>query len=258
MNQNLNMSSFFDQPQSLPIPCGCGETNSEQCDQVGLYNHRNFPPFAHIPDQGELDHSEDYYKKVGFSVAPRRHWALVGEITSLIEGSNRRIVQLKTKFGESVRVIFQLNNNPIFFEWDQVVVASTVCILYAEAGVLMDQHKGSVVRGVRQQDASQVMVFPASLQVLGDECTSLLKLKLKRQCFACGKNTNTDTDTDVKARCSKCSLAYYCNRECQGKHWKRTHRKLCPHMDMLSKFVQLDFNKFDDHFDWSFEKRLKQ
>lgn len=53
-------------------------------------------------------------------------------------------------------------------------------------------------------------------------------------CFECEKgcailvNGRYETPPDFpKNQCSKCSIARYCNRECQKKHWKSGHKEEC-------------------------------
>lgn len=41
----------------------------------------------------------------------------------------------------------------------------------------------------------------------------------KGNCFMCGKSS--------KAVCAKCKVMKYCSKECQKKHWKEGHKKVC-------------------------------
>lgn len=44
-------------------------------------------------------------------------------------------------------------------------------------------------------------------------------------CFACGK-TEKALGTKM-SKCSKCKLATYCDKACQTKHWRSTHKHKC-------------------------------
>ena len=49
-----------------------------------------------------------------------------------------------------------------------------------------------------------------------------LKFNGKNTSKQCGSCNNPNS----KLKCSKCKLIYYCNRECQVKHWKE-HKLIC-------------------------------
>mmetsp|Transcript_21962 Transcript_21962/g.31543 ORF Transcript_21962/g.31543 Transcript_21962/m.31543 type:complete len:170 (-) Transcript_21962:132-641(-) len=52
-------------------------------------------------------------------------------------------------------------------------------------------------------------------------------LRTTRHCFNCGKN-------DARSACSKCTVARYCDRECQRNHWP-SHKADCKVLG-LSKY----------------------
>lgn len=43
-------------------------------------------------------------------------------------------------------------------------------------------------------------------------------------CGGCGKKQNAE---NVLLKCSRCGLVYYCDKNCQKKHWKAGHKKEC-------------------------------
>lgn len=53
---------------------------------------------------------------------------------------------------------------------------------------------------------------------LGNKLLDLYKKEVG--CYSCRK-------PDASQRCSRCQAAWYCNRECQSKHWKKGHREAC-------------------------------
>lgn len=59
----------------------------------------------------------------------------------------------------------------------------------------------------------------------GDANLSSLLEQAASHCSNCG-NTVGDDDDELK-RCSACQKAFYCDRECQLKHWKTSHKPLC-------------------------------
>ena len=92
---------------SQACECGYAGGSSVACGAQGLGNHQNFPPFADLPDENDLD--ENYYGPDGngFSYVPIRHWCFMGEV---IEASSdiRHRALLKTRFGEKVLLNFHL------------------------------------------------------------------------------------------------------------------------------------------------------
>jgi hypothetical protein len=94
---------------SLPRPCHCGQTEHDSCPEIGLGNHRNFPPFAYLPDFDDVD--EAYYHQVdGGMYMPSRHWVLVGEIMDNRSNFIRPRALIETKYGEQLLVNFHLED----------------------------------------------------------------------------------------------------------------------------------------------------
>jgi len=168
---------------SLPRPCSCGHTEEDHCPEIGLSNHRNFPPFAYLPGFDDID--LDYYHEIGGSFNPSRHWILVGEIVVNQSDFIRPRALLETKFGECVLVNFHLEDSPrpAFFNWNDIVKGRTMCIFYAENKTFLDMN-----RGVRQESSTSPMIFPVSLGQLIKEGESLhfARDESTRRCFQCG------------------------------------------------------------------------
>eukprot|EP00288_Rhodomonas_lens_P008021 CAMPEP_0177734102 /NCGR_PEP_ID=MMETSP0484_2-20121128/24044_1 /TAXON_ID=354590 /ORGANISM="Rhodomonas lens, Strain RHODO" /LENGTH=485 /DNA_ID=CAMNT_0019247537 /DNA_START=181 /DNA_END=1635 /DNA_ORIENTATION=+ len=61
-----------------------------------------------------------------------------------------------------------------------------------------------------------------SNQWVGEECYPLPRNRSCAHCHAMG----------ATQRCSRCNETYYCNGECQKKHWKE-HKPLCPYIPQL-------------------------
>ena len=231
--------------------CPCGDTAGHECSEVGLRNHRNFPPFAYLPDENDVD--PDYYRENGSSYrySPSRHWALVGEIIENRSDFIRPRALLETQYGESVLVNFHLEDrpSPAFFDWQDIQCGHTMCILYAKSRTFMDMN-----RGVRVEHSSVAIVFPAPLQNLANECKLILQVgkPSEKRCFGCNRARGEQDFVDPSKQCSRCKICCYCSRECQVSHWKRSHKKLCKHFNTLFKLVKADFSNFEGFFDWNF------
>lgn len=237
---------FFGRP-SLPRPCRCGQTSEQNCSELGLRNHWNFPPFAYLQDENDVDLS--YYAETeGSYFSPIRHWAIVGEIveTSFFIRPRARI---QTLYGEQFQVNFHLEDAamPRFFQWEDMKPGSSLCILYPKRHTFLD-----MTEGIRQENAETVMVFPAPLAVLVEEVNAhtISSSSPTRCCFNCGAK---ETNEKKLKRCSRCKIAVYCDKDgCQLPHWKLSHSKLCRCAEMLANLAKMDFSHFDNFRDWSF------
>jgi hypothetical protein len=244
---------FYRRPH-LPKTCGCGHKEADRCDEIGLGNHRSFPPFAYLPDENDID--DDYYHQVeeSSSYSPSRYWVLAGQIVENRTAWIRPRVLLETRFGEQVLVNFHLEDSdtPTFFGWPDLVVGSTMCIMYPNSRTFMDMNQG-----IRQEYSKSVMIFPASLETLTRECENLHygKDETANKCFNCGKRKE---DGERLKTCARCKSSLYCSRECQVGHWKNGHKKLCGYMSMISSLTQLDFERFEGFLDWSFAPNASQ
>ena len=153
-------------------------------------------------------------------------------------------VLLATRFGETFPVHFYLENStsPSFFEFGSLMPGNTMCIFYPKRHQFMD-----LTTGIRQENPDTVMVFPTSQEILEQECCFLADYSIVPNCFGCGRQVKQQLK-----RCSSCKLACYCSRDCQLLHWKTSHKKLCPHYQMLSNLVKMDFSKFEGFVNWKF------
>lgn len=233
----------------LERECGCGSTHSSICNQVGLGNHFNFPAFAYLPEENDID--EAYYRLVPgtYSYSPRRHWVFVGEICEDRSDFIRHRVLLETKFGETVHVNFHLDDqpDPAFFRWSDLKVGRTMMVMYPYSRTFMDMN-----RGIRLEYSKTIMVFPAPLTRLSEICERIHQAQdsNSRRCFGCGKDAMECGQ--ALQRCSRCGHTLYCSKQCQAKDWKQDHMRLCKHMKMLTNLIKLDFAHFQGHLDWNF------
>lgn len=235
--------SFFDSFCTLepPIPCVCGRRKGEACSERGLKNHRNFSPFAYLQDVNEVD--EDFYhqSETNFMYEASRHWALIADIESTFFVRYRVLV--KTAFGESVPIHFHLEDatKPKYFNWKDMKKGYSMCTLYPKRHSFLD-----MTEGIRQERSDTVMVFPVSTSTLADE-VSLLLDQDEQTCFGCQKKF-----ANSLKKCARCKVTCYCSKDCQLKHWKQAHKKLCAHEKMLQNLANFDFGSFEGFIDWSF------
>ena len=65
--------------------------------------------------------------------------------------------------------------------------------------------------------------------------SSFLARSLKNICANCMVyGWKQETENRVTLRCTGCKIFYYCGRECQEEHWKKTHRQHCTALSQLN------------------------
>ena len=65
--------------------------------------------------------------------------------------------------------------------------------------------------------------------------SSFLARSLKNICANCMVyGWKQETENRVTLRCTGCKIFYYCGRECQEEHWKKTHRQHCQPLSQLN------------------------
>ena len=239
-------NSLSGESRTLPQQCECGANNNRFCNQTGLKNHWNFPPFINLPDEYDID--EDYYvldTTIGCYM-PFRHWVLFGEIEQNLSDFIRARVEMKSRFGERFIVHFHLEDAevPAFFGCHELRPGSTIAIFYPYVHEFMD-----LSTGIRQTNSRTAMVFPASFEILAIEYDFIRgATQSPDTCCVChGRSASP-----IK-RCKNCKLATYCSKDCQVIHWKKSHKKFCSkYSGILSRLSKIDFSDFQSHYDWNF------
>ena len=67
---------------------------------------------------------------------------------------------------------------------------------------------------------------------------SFLARSLKNICANCMVyGWKQETEKRVTLRCTGCKIFYYCGRECQEEHWKKTHRQHCKPLSQLNSYT---------------------
>jgi MYND finger len=247
------MFPFWNARFPLPKSCGCGDTEAQSCPGSGFENHRNFPPFRDLPDENDV--SEGYYTgyEPGMHRA-RRHWILAGEIVDC-NFFIRPKAKIRTRYGEEILVNFHLDVRatcPKYFECTLLKPGNSMLILYAYRRTFLDMNEG-----IRQENLGTVMVFSAGLASITSELWSHAFRRLPggaaSKCFACQAGATSEV---ALKKCSRCKLATYCGRECQGRDLKQTHKGLCSQAQTLSHLAAADFDEFDGYLDWSFQREV--
>ena len=95
-------------------------------------------------------------------------------------------------------------------------------------------------------------VFGAPLPQMQQQAAKLLAnadLESEKKpliCFGCKRMSAASGEFKL-SNCSTCKLAKYCSRECQVDDWKKAHRGICKHSDVLLRLACLprhgDFTK---------------
>ena len=60
------------------------------------------------------------------------------------------------------------------------------------------------------------------------ELTCVRRARICSQC----KQAGSTVLNQPLLRCSGCLITWYCDRRCELKHWRRSHRHVCPRLDL--------------------------
>ena len=84
--------------------------------------------------------------------------------------------------------------------------------------------------GVKQSDVKAIYWFRQCLKNNKDEEQCAEAKKALDECFSFQSTVCSSCDhreTKFPLKCSRCLSAYYCNINCQKKHWKNGHKEEC-------------------------------
>jgi len=213
-----------------------------------------FPPLSRLPHDTRFSQSEcEYYdlsvippmngtflSTPDMTLRPRRHWCLLAEIVELDFWPFRPMYKVKDVTGQIFLAAFHFDDRALFPKVaKKAVLGSTICVMYASFHYFAD---GQV--GVRLEEPRNVKILPFGLDELaamGDLCrrawnTDTGTKALAESCIACGK--------PAPKKCSLCSVAPYCSKECQTSDWKAKHKKECPITRIVSHQMR-SWNEFD-------------
>ena len=87
------------------------------------------------------------------------------------------------------------------------------------------QHYREVQRRGRRRPGAPTTTVTTSDGVLYRDVALVMKTSEVRRCSTCGKPKTTDHKL---FKCQRCRTTYYCNPECQAKHWREGgHKREC-------------------------------
>lgn len=225
-------------------------------------NPRYFPSFDDLPSEGAFD--ERYHAvTVDRPLVTYTHtWCFLGQIT---QDDTAQVSFLRN----AVWVRDRAGRNDIFvafypeegtFDFQTLKRGHTLCVLFAEQHIFLDTKIG-----LRIEDLDTVKVIPSEL----DQVIALGKqyFENRNECWGCGllspssmppksEDPNGGTQDEggpppVKLlKCSQCSTALYCNKECQHSDWKARHRLWCKAIPVFLKVASIDYPTYsrDSHF----------
>lgn len=223
---------------------------------LALRNHITFPCLELVID---IFNPSKLYMKQNLDASlfsenpdlPRRHWALILQITKATENRNYKFEGFNS-FNE--RLMFQLNdgvnNEPTTFKVDNIKRGYTAVCLYAYK---YERSPSIVITSGKNFD--HFYIFKASMERVLEEGSKVLNdwdLRAIDQapvCFGCGNAS------EQLSRCVACKLAKYCSKDCQADSWKRCHKYLCNQMEVLLRLACLPRHlKFDHHFTFKLDE----
>ncbi|RDL41600.1 Uncharacterized protein BP5553_01579 [Venustampulla echinocandica] len=119
----------------------------------------------------------------------------------------------------------------------------TVAILYAQHHAFLFSNPG-----IRHEKPSNIKIFPLSLNKLLSLSDGVQKFSVEfngtRTCHGCDKKAAS------LDKCGRCSLFWYCNKDCQSVGWnEKGHKADCKHLKDadLKGLFSLDWDKFEGH-----------
>eukprot|EP01038_Epipyxis_sp_PR26KG_P012714 gene12714-17051_t len=172
-----------------------------------------------------------------------KHWCLVGQICDKYNLIKSHIT-IKTRQDETVLIRFYSSmiyeiegdiDNPSTFKWADCAEGNTVTLLYAKKHMTMDDSMMICLENV-----NYVSIFPVTQELWINEA---IKSNNPVNCFECNSTSSQ------LLRCTQCKIACYCNKNCQTKHWKNIHKKICGQMNTirnLTAFLTMGINMRTD------------
>ncbi|KAF8475491.1 hypothetical protein BDZ91DRAFT_709743 [Kalaharituber pfeilii] len=230
---------------------------------TSLRDRQHFPTASTIPHEDDVD--EDFYALAPGvnSYRPTKHWAYLGEITSMSTFLRLRL-ETRDAEGHTLPVAFHLEAgeggfgfnlrmcnpvtpsdlNPERAEEDGAIFRKgyTLVLLYPELHSFMDG-----TTGFRVEEKESFNVIPYSLDELLTANDTIIEQKLpdfKPVCDNCAK------PLEKEKRCAKCRVSIYCDKRCQAAHWKSAksgaggHRQKCDIFREVKWFTDKDWDNY--------------
>ncbi|RDA95113.1 hypothetical protein CP533_2140 [Ophiocordyceps camponoti-saundersi (nom. inval.)] len=214
---------------------------------ANMRDNKAFPDLFALPYQHVVDFS--YWAPVdNFMFNPKRHWCFLGEVIS--ETFSQRLeVYVKDRSGALAPIAFDTSELGLgFVRRGEMKIGHTIAILYPEKFIFDD----STV-GIRQVCLETIKMFPVSIDAMLQ-----LNDRLQEFCIVKDDALHTCHNCQRKAiqmlRCGKCTLFYYCNKECQVAAWTdKGHKEDCKLLrdPELRDLLLLDYESFGDYHQFS-------
>ncbi|KAF8197116.1 hypothetical protein BJ912DRAFT_1140725 [Pholiota molesta] len=206
-------------------------------NKLDMRDEEHFPTFLELPDDNDLDlrYYEDPYEAGGV-VGPIKHWCLLAEIVEVIPYM-RPMFRVKDKANNEFLVACYFDTHlkmpPI---WEKrCKKGGVIAILYATSHYFMDGQNG-----VRVEEMEYVKFLPCSLDALLRIGDDVGKSTAQDVCARCGQPGGL--------RCSQCSRAKYCGKDCQVADWKAQHKNECVATQQVLEWRQRDWENFDEYW----------
>ncbi|KAL8356723.1 hypothetical protein RB601_001843 [Gaeumannomyces tritici] len=221
------------------------EIPQEQPQHAGLRDEATFPSFNELPEENDLD-LEFYESTNGFSYSPRKHWCFLAEIIDIENFLRLRLI-VKDGAGHDAVVAFYTPDRGRELDPSCIRKGFTLAILYAEQHGFLDMSTG-----IRLEDPTVLKIFPVQLRdlfTLSDKVQQYAgAVNGERTCQGCGRKATT------LSKCGKCTLFWYCDKECQTMAWKnKGHKADCKLLKDRDLQMLLSLNKegFKQHLAFS-------
>ena len=201
-----------------------------------LRNSAHFPRFIDLPNDRAINHNYYFLGPTG-QYQPVRHWCFLGEITNdefADDEFSRNCIKLKD--------VSDSDGIPVFFygvdgtlDFSELQVGITFCLRYAQSHFLDSQF------GIRCEHLDEVLLIPANLPTLL-EISDFNPADRGNRCWSC------DSEAPELLKCSRCKLAHYCGKSCQGSDWTLRHKRWCRALPKYMDLVGINYNKWEGIF----------
>ncbi|RSL78741.1 hypothetical protein CEP51_007931 [Fusarium floridanum] len=192
-----------------------------------LSNETIFPRFADLPILPV--ESPDYYhlSSDGRTYRPRKNWCILAEITRVSTAGGYFWLLVQDRQHTLYSISFESGGQNSNALKPKPQVGWTVALMYPKReGILMGGELRHLLR-VTEQGKDLVKIFQVSMG-------SLMALNARAQHFSIRHANGARTchgcerkGTSLKA-CARCSLFWYCNKDCQARGWRdKTHKHDC-------------------------------
>ncbi|KAK4206033.1 hypothetical protein QBC37DRAFT_261454, partial [Rhypophila decipiens] len=207
-------------------------------------NFRNrafFPDYAGLPDEQNIDPTF-YRRGNGLRYTPQKNWCFFAEIVS-IEYFTRLVLTVKSGHRSNVRIAFYTDDEGRQVQ-RQAQVGYTIAIMHANQHYFLDG-----TTGVRVE-------VPITVQIIPMTMAELLALNDRVQKYSpqMGDGETTchgcDAQKTSMQKCGRCSMFYYCDKNCQTAAWNgKGHKNDCKIIKNcgLRAMFSLDWSHFDGY-----------